>query len=60
MKDSSANKSRLDSFEPGEEKLAILIKEAGSSARLKKKKAMEEHFRKIRMTIMERHPFPSA
>ncbi|MEA2115022.1 MAG: hypothetical protein U9P36_06530 [Thermodesulfobacteriota bacterium] len=33
--------------EPGEEALAILIKEAGAEARARKKKAMEYHFQKL-------------
>ncbi len=33
--------------EPGEEALAILIKEAGAEARARKKKAMEYHFQKV-------------
>ena len=33
--------------EPGEEQLAKLIKEAGETARERKKKTMDNHFRKV-------------
>ena len=37
--------------ESGEEELAILIKEAGKSARARKKKVMEKHFQKLHMAL---------
>ena len=37
--------------ESGEEKLAMLIKEAGESARARKKKAMDEHFKRRHMAV---------
>lgn len=37
--------------EPGEERLAILIKEAGKTAREQKKKMLEEHFNKIHLAV---------
>jgi len=37
--------------EPGEESLAILIKEAGKTAREQKKKMLEEHFKKIHLAV---------
>jgi hypothetical protein len=38
-------------FETGEENLAMLIKEAGESARIRKKKAMDEHFKRLHMAV---------
>ncbi|MFW8601599.1 hypothetical protein ACOHYD_08965 [Desulfobacterota bacterium M19] len=37
--------------EPGEERLAALIKEAGKDARARKKKAMDYHFKKLRAAV---------
>ncbi len=37
--------------ESGEDELAQLIKEAGETARERKKKAMDEHFKKLRAAI---------
>ncbi len=36
-----------------EERLAALIKEAGAAARARKKKAMDEHFKKLRAVVSE-------
>ena len=38
-------------LEPGERALATLIKEAGATARTRKKKAMAEHLRRLRAAI---------
>jgi hypothetical protein len=40
-----------DMPEPGEEKLALLIHEAGKTAREQKKIMFEEHFRKIHLAV---------
>jgi hypothetical protein len=37
--------------EPGEKSLAKLIKEAGSAARMRRKKAIELHGRKLRAAV---------
>ena len=37
--------------EQGEEELAKLIKEAGKTARKRKKKVIDEHFKKLRVAI---------
>lgn len=37
--------------EPGEEKIALLIKKAGAAAREKKKKMLEEHIRKVHLAV---------
>jgi hypothetical protein len=37
--------------EPGEENLALLIQEAGKTAREQNKKMFEEHFRKIHLAV---------
>ncbi len=37
--------------EPGEESLAILMKEAGKTAREQKKRMLEEHFKKIHLAV---------
>ena len=52
MKDKKESPDRTDSMESGEEELAILIKEAGKTARARKKKAMDEHFQKLHMAII--------
>lgn len=39
--------------ESAEERLAALIKEAGAAARARKKKAMDEHFKKLRAVSEE-------
>ena len=36
-----------DMAEPGEEELAMLIKEAGAAARVRKKQTMEKHYKKF-------------
>lgn len=40
-----------DDFEQGEDRLAELIKQAGESARKKKKKVLNRHFEKIRQAV---------
>jgi len=45
------NKSNEYVPEPGEKSLAQLIKEAGEEARMRKKKIMEYHFKKLRKAI---------
>ena len=52
MKDKNENPDCTDVTESGEEELAILIKEAGRTARARKKKAMDEHFQKLHMAII--------
>ncbi len=37
--------------EPGEENLAVLIKEAGQTARERKKRMLEEHFKKVNLAV---------
>lgn len=37
--------------EPGEERLAFLIREAGRAVREKKKKMLEAHFNKIHLAV---------
>ena len=37
--------------EPGEKSLAILIKEAGETAREQKKRMLEEHFKKVHLAV---------
>jgi hypothetical protein len=37
--------------ESGEEELALLIKEAGESARIRKKKAMDDHFKRLHLAV---------
>jgi hypothetical protein len=44
--------------EPGEEQLAKLIKEAGKTARERKKKTMDNHFKKLRAAIAGTFPPP--
>ena len=44
-------KSRVEISEPGEKELKALIKEAGVTARLRKEKAMKEHFIKLRLAV---------
>jgi hypothetical protein len=39
--------------EAGEEQLAALIKQAGAEARARKRKAMDQHFKKLRAAIAE-------
>lgn len=39
--------------EDGEEQLAALIKQAGEEARLRKRQAMDQHFKKLRTVIAE-------
>ena len=46
--------------EDGEEKLVELIKEAGETARARKKKAMEVHFQKLRDAVAGNNPSPSC
>ncbi len=52
MKDKNEDPDNTDIIESGEEELAILIKEAGKTARARKKKAMDEHFQKLHMAIV--------
>ena len=40
-----------DMTEPGEEELAMLIKEAGAAARVRKKKIMEKHYIKLHQAV---------
>lgn len=60
MTDKRLDKSLTDKFEPGEEALSLLIKEAGVSARSKKKKAMDKHFKKLRRAIIGEQLNPST
>ncbi len=46
-------KSNDKDQESAEERLAALIKEAGAAARARKKKAMVEHFKKLRAVSEE-------
>jgi len=39
--------------EVGEEQLAVLINQAGEEARLRKRKALDRHFKRIREVIAE-------
>ncbi len=43
----------LSGQEEGEEQLSILIKEAGDEARVRRKKAMDDHFEKLNKTIKD-------
>ncbi len=51
MKDNKADKNIAYTPEPGEKELAKLIKEAGETARARKKKAMDEHLKKLHAAI---------
>ncbi len=53
MKKNESNQNNAYIPESGEEALAILIKEAGEEARKRKKKAMENHFRKLHAAICD-------
>ncbi len=51
MKQTSESKDKAQ--DSAEERLAELIKEAGAEARARNKKAMEQHFKKLRAVISE-------
>ncbi len=51
MQANRTNQNITSPPEPGEEELAKLIKEAGKTARERKKKVMAEHFKKLRAAI---------
>jgi len=48
MKKKTTAQNNAHMLEPGEENLAVLIKEAGAEARARKKKAMDYHAKKLR------------
>ena len=52
MKNKNESPDSTDITESGEEELALLIKEAGKTARARKKKAMDEHFQKLNLAII--------
>ena len=62
MKNKNKNESSdsADITESGEEELALLIKEAGKTARARKKKAMDEHFQKLHMAIVGTLPLEQS
>jgi len=46
-------KRNLDNPEEGEDQLSLLIKQAGSEARNRRKKVMDEHFDKLNKIIKQ-------
>lgn len=54
MKKKVTDQNNVYVSEPGEEALAILIKEAGVEARARKKQAMAVHFQKLHAAVCDK------
>ena len=48
----NSTKNNSSPMESGDQELALLIKEAGKTARERKKKAMAAHFKKIKLAVI--------
>ena len=53
MKQNKTNQDNVYTPEPGEKALTILIREAGAEARKRKKKAIENHIKKLHAAVCD-------